>query len=91
MGAITIRRLEDAVLDRLKEKAKAAGRSMEEEARRQLIDSNPPPRRMFTPEEALEELGRLRAAQGERVFPDPASEIRRLRDSGYPRGSDKPE
>lgn len=36
MGAITIRKLDDAVVARLKARAKAAGRSMEEEARQIL-------------------------------------------------------
>jgi plasmid stability protein len=36
MGAITIRKLDDAVIVRLKRRARANGRSMEEEARRVL-------------------------------------------------------
>ena len=39
MAAITIRKLDKSVVDALKRRAAAAGRSMEEEARQALIDA----------------------------------------------------
>jgi plasmid stability protein len=41
MGTITIRRLDDAVIDAIKRRAAEAGRSMEEEARRALEQAYP--------------------------------------------------
>lgn len=39
MGTITVRNLDDAVIDALRKRAAAAGRSMEEEVRRALATS----------------------------------------------------
>lgn len=41
MGTITIRRLDDAVIDAIKRRAAEAGRSMEEEARQALQQAYP--------------------------------------------------
>ena len=40
MGTITIRNLDDDLIDKIKAKAKSAGRSMESELRRQLEELN---------------------------------------------------
>lgn len=42
MGAITIRNLDDGVIERLKREAARRGRSMEEEARSTLTERYPP-------------------------------------------------
>ncbi|HZZ34186.1 MAG TPA: hypothetical protein VFE03_00575 [Caulobacteraceae bacterium] len=42
MGVITVRGLDDAVVARLKARAKAAGRSMEEEVREEDPTVSPP-------------------------------------------------
>ena len=60
MGAITIRKLDDEVVARLKLRAKAAGRSMEEEARQILIIAAGP--RRLSGEEAIERFRKLRAS-----------------------------
>jgi len=80
MGAITIRKLDDDVLNRMKRRAKAAGRSMEEEARRSLT-------RAFAAKPTIEEwLADARETRerlfGERVFPDDfaSDTIREVRD-----------
>jgi len=59
MGAITIRKLDDEVVARLKLRAKAAGRSMEEEARKILTDADGP--RRLSGQEAIDHFRRLRA------------------------------
>ena len=59
MGAITIRKLDDEVVARLKLRAKAAGRSMEEEARQILINAAGPGR--LSGQEAVEHFRKLRA------------------------------
>ena len=60
MGAITIRKLDDEVVARLKLRAKAAGRSMEEEARQILTDAAAGPRRL-SGQDAVEHFRKLRA------------------------------
>ena len=56
MGAVTVRKLEDAVIERLRERAKAAGRSMEEEIRTILTRETARP----SPEEFTAQLAALR-------------------------------
>ena len=80
MTQITIRRLEPLVIEGLKKRASAAGRSMEEEARTILSEA------------VLEEgLARQRAGLkqllatrdaifGDRVFPDSSGEFGKMRD-----------
>ena len=60
MGAITIRRLDDEVVARLKLRAKAAGRSMEEEARQILTNAAGAPHRL-SGQDAVEHFRKLRA------------------------------
>ena len=59
MGAITIRKLDDEVVARLKLRAKIAGRSMEEEAR-QILTNAAGPRRL-SGQEAVDHFRELRA------------------------------
>jgi len=59
MGVITIRKLDDEVVARLKLRAKAAGRSMEEEARQILTDAATP--RKLSGQEAVDHFRKLRA------------------------------
>jgi len=78
MGVITIRRLDDDVIERLKDKAKRHGRSMEEEAR--VAITRAVGRRLHG-EAAVEHFTKLRAELfGDRVFPDSTEEFRRMRD-----------
>ena len=78
MGAITIRRLDDAVIERLKSDAKANGRSMEEEARAALNRAYRP---RLTGQAAVDRARAFRKEMfGDRVFPDSAPLIRELRD-----------
>jgi plasmid stability protein len=93
MGAITIRKLDDEVVARLKLRAKAAGRSMEEEARQILTDAAGS--RRLSGHEAVEHFRKLRARiNGGRPLPVSSLEIlREIReedvltsppDAGYP-------
>jgi len=77
MGAITIRKLDDEVVARLKLRAKAAGRSMEEEARQILI--NAAGHRRLGGEEAVEHFRKLRARINGGV-PLPVSSLEVLRE-----------
>jgi plasmid stability protein len=93
MGAITIRKLDDEVVARLKLRAKAAGRSMEEEARQILTNAAGP--RRISGQEAVEHFRKLRARINGGV-PLPVSSLEVLReirdedpltsppDTGYP-------
>jgi plasmid stability protein len=91
MGVITVRGLDDAVVARLKARAKAAGRSMEEEVRRILAREAGPPK--LTVQAAVEHFARLRKELFcDRVLPDSVPLIREMRevptvsppDAGYP-------
>lgn len=82
MGVLTIRKLDDHVLARIKQQAKAAGRSMEEEARRALADAFGA---TSTPEEWIAELRETqRRLFADRLFPDDLATdtIREFRDEG---------
>jgi plasmid stability protein len=79
MGVITIRGLDDAVVARLKARAKAAGRSMEEEVRRILISEAGPAK--LSGEAAVEYFTRrMRENFGDRVLPDSTPLIREMRE-----------
>jgi plasmid stability protein len=81
MGAITIRRLDDAVIERLKADAKANGRSMEEEARATLTRAFRP---RLTGQAAVDQARAFRKEMfGDRVFPDSAPLIRELREGDF--------
>jgi antitoxin FitA len=74
MAQIIIRQLDDAVVARLRERAAAAGRSMEQEVREILTS-------VCTDLEAI--VSRLRQRQqsdGGRVFSDSAAIVRQMRD-----------
>lgn len=75
MGNITIRNIDDSLLQALEERASAAGRSLEEEARQIL-------RQAAKPGEAdvWERMRMFRASLGNRSFPDSADVLRDIRD-----------
>jgi len=78
MGAITIRKLDDEVVARLKLRAKTAGRSMEEEARQILI--NAVGSRRLSGQEAVGHFRDLRARINGGV-PLPVSSLEILREA----------
>src|SRR5215207_99532 len=61
MGTITIRRLDDAVIEAIKRRAAQAGRSMEEEARRTLQRAYGEAERARLRAEAVAHIGDLHA------------------------------
>lgn len=80
MGVLTIRKLDDAVLERIKSQARVSGRSMEEEARQALGEA-------YRLKPSLGPwLTQLRVKQvamfGDRTFPDSIDLIRELREEG---------
>jgi plasmid stability protein len=79
MGTITIRRLDDEVIDRLKERAARNGRSMEEEAR--VVITQAADRRLRG-QEAVEYFRKLQEdAFGDRVLPDSVDVFREMREA----------
>ena len=79
MGQVLVRKLEDDVIKRLKAKAKASGRSLEEFARQALREAAKPSR-----EEVWAEIDRIREMNGPTDF-DSTAYIREMRDRGWPR------
>jgi plasmid stability protein len=80
MTQITIRRLAASVIDGLKKRAAAAGRSMEEEARTILSDAVQD-EQLARQRAALRKLSALRKRIfGDRVLSDSTALIRRMRD-----------
>ena len=78
MGAITIRRVDDGVIARLKADAKQHGRSMEEEARMALSQVYPP---TLHGQAAVDHLDALRRkVWGGVIQPDSTPLIRELRE-----------
>ncbi len=77
MGQVLVRNLDDAVIARLKAKAKAEKISVEELARRALRDAVRP-----TKEEAWAEIDRIRAMSKPSDF-DSTQVIREGRDCGW--------
>ena len=81
MGDITIRDIDDSLIRALEERASAAGRSLEEEARRILAETvriDPP----VDPREFWERVNQFRHSFGGKVFSDSgeiAAEMRRER------------
>ena len=75
MATLIIRRLDDAVVARLRQRAAAAGRSMEQEVRDILT-------RAARPDVAqiVQLLREHRARFGDRVFSDSADLVRAMRD-----------
>jgi plasmid stability protein len=74
MAQITIRQLDDALVARLRERAAAAGRSMEQEVREILTAS------CTDSAQVVARLRQRRAAYGDRVFSDSTDIIREMRD-----------
>jgi plasmid stability protein len=80
MTQLTIRRLDQTVIDGLKKRAASAGRSMEEEARRILSDAVVDTQ-LQRQREWLAEMQAMRKEMfGDRVFPDSSDEIRKMRE-----------
>ncbi len=78
MGAITIRRLDDAVIEQLKADARANGRSMEDQARVALSRAFRP---RLTGQAAVDRARAFRKEMfGDRIFPDSTPLIRELRE-----------
>ena len=81
MGNITIRDIDDSLMQALEERASAAGRSLEEEARQILaetVQTDSP----VDPKEFWERVNQFRQSFGDKVFSDSgeiASEMRRER------------
>lgn len=79
MGVLTIRRLDDGVIARLKARARQNGRSMEEEVRRTLADSAP---ERLSGQSAINHLKGLRSELfGDRILPDSTPSFRELREN----------
>ena len=77
MGVLTIRRLDDAVIERLKARAKRNGRSMEEEARLALASLV---RETPRGQAAVEDFRKLRAEiSGGLTLPDSTPVFREMR------------
>jgi antitoxin FitA len=79
LGQVLVRKLEDDVIRRLKAKAKASGRSLEDLARNALREAAKP-----SPEEVWAEIDRIREMNGPSDFNSTAY-IRQMRDRGWPR------
>ena len=74
MAQITIRQLDDAVVARLRQRAAAAGRSMEQEVREILTSV------CADPEAIVSRLRQRQRSYGGRVFSDSAEIVRQMRD-----------
>ncbi len=86
MATITVRRLDDATVEALKERARSNGRSMEEEARRILAAVaarlEPSTGKLPPGEETIAYFRALRESiSGGRTF-DAVKDLRELRDTG---------
>jgi plasmid stability protein len=80
MTQITIRRLDKLVIDRLKKRAAAAGRSMEEEART-ILSEAVHDEQLTRQREWLKKIqGKRKELFGEKVFPDSSDEFRKMRE-----------
>lgn len=80
MPQITIRRLDPVVVEGLKSRAAAAGRSMEEEIR-QILGDAVLETGLARQRAGLERLNATRKAIfGDRVFPDSSDEFRKMRE-----------
>lgn len=75
MGNITIRNIDDSLMQALEERASAAGRSLEEEARQILREAaNPDDGSVWG------RMRRFRSSLGARSFPDSGDTLREIRD-----------
>lgn len=80
MGTITIRRLDDTVIEAIKRRAAQAGRSMEEEARRSLQEAYTGDQLQRQREFAARQLARLRNGELPRSTVDSVEIIRQMRE-----------
>jgi plasmid stability protein len=74
MAQITIRQLDDALVARLRKRAAASGRSMEQEVREILAAA------CAGQPEVVARLRQRRASYGGRIFSDSADIVREMRD-----------
>jgi plasmid stability protein len=80
MTQITIRRLDPGVIERLKKRAAAAGRSMEEEART-ILSNTVLEEQLARQRAAVEDMRALhKRIYGDRIFPDSSDEFRKMRE-----------
>lgn len=80
MTQLTIRRLDQTVIEGLKKRADAAGHSMEEEARR-ILSEAVVDAQLVRQREGLERLlAKRKEILGDRVFSDSTEIIRQMRD-----------
>jgi plasmid stability protein len=80
MTQITIRRLDQAVIDGLKRRAAEAGRSMEEEART-ILSKAVRDEQLARQRAWLKEMAEMRRRLfGDKIFPDSTPLIRKMRD-----------
>lgn len=75
MGSLTIRKLDDEIMDALRRRGAARNSSMEDEARRILSDAVKPGRAAY-----WERMEKRRASYGKKRFSDSAEIIRQERD-----------
>ena len=75
MGNITIRDIDDSLMQALEERASAADRSLEEEARRILRQAARP-----DDGDVWERMRAFRSRLGDRTFPDSGEVLREIRD-----------
>ena len=75
VGDITIRNIDDSLMQALEERASAAGRSLEEEARQILRQAAKP-----DGADVWERMRKFRSSLGNRSFPDSGEALREIRD-----------
>ncbi|MDQ2082059.1 hypothetical protein RA307_17865 [Xanthobacteraceae bacterium Astr-EGSB] len=80
MTQLTIRRLDQTVIDGLKKRASEAGHSMEEEARRILSEAIVDVQLQRQREWLAEMQAKRKEIFGDKVFPDSSDFIRQMRD-----------
>ena len=80
MTQLTIRRLDPLVVEGLKKRAAAAGRSMEEEARQILSSAVPEAQLARQREWAMRMKAKRKDLFGAQVFPDSADLFRQMRE-----------
>ncbi|HEY0833971.1 MAG TPA: hypothetical protein VGE72_08710 [Azospirillum sp.] len=78
MGMITVRNVDDSLLQALEQRATAAGRSLEDEVRN-ILARTVQPASPLTPEEFWERADRLRASFGNRVVSDSGEIVSQMR------------
>jgi plasmid stability protein len=80
MTQLTIRRLDQTVIDGLKKRAAAAGRSMEEEARKILSEAIVETQIQRQRAGLKKLLAARKEIFGDKVLPDSSAEFRKMRD-----------